>query len=154
MWSGSGVLMMKGRVPCSPDSPARATRSIEQTRRTRPAADLCVRPGQRWNRFPLNAAFVPWAVETARYLVQGREPRQSFTLPDVPGGVPAEPGMHQVGGRPITVNTDVRESNPAHMSAETFSAGITRTLRRRVRRATAEAREQEEQQRLWQIGLW
>ena len=30
----------------------------------------------RWNRFPLNPAFVPWAVETARYLTQGRGRRE------------------------------------------------------------------------------
>ena len=106
-----------------------------------------------WNRFPLNAAFVPWAVETARYLVQGREPRQSFTLPDLPSGVPAAPGVYQTGGRSISVNADVRESNPAHMSAETFSAAILRTTPATVARAAAEAREQEEQQRLWQVGL-
>jgi hypothetical protein len=106
-----------------------------------------------WNRFPLNAAFVPWAVETARYLVQGREPRQSFALPDVPHGVRAEPGVYQVAGRPITVNADVRESNPAHMSSADFSAAITRTTATTTSRAAAEAREQEEQQRLWQVGL-
>lgn len=106
-----------------------------------------------WNRFPLNAAFVPWVVETARYLVQGREHRQSFVLPDVPAGVPAEPGVHQIGGRPITVNADVRESNPARMTADAFTAGITRVSASAAVKAAAEAREQEERQRLWQIGL-
>lgn len=106
-----------------------------------------------WNRFPLNAAFVPWAVETARYLVQGRELRQSFTLPDVPARVPPTPGIHHVDERPVAVNSDVRESNPARMSAETFTAGITRVGAPGVARAAAEAREQEEKQRWWQFGL-
>ena len=106
-----------------------------------------------WNRFPLNAAFVPWVVETARYLVQGRTQRQSYTLPDVPAGVPALPGVHQVGNQPITVNADVRESNPARMSGEAFTSGITRLTAPGVARAAAEAREQEERQRLWQVGF-
>jgi Aerotolerance regulator N-terminal/von Willebrand factor type A domain len=106
-----------------------------------------------WNRFPLNAAFVPWAVETARYLSQGRTQRQSYTLPDVPAGTPAQPGVHRVGNRPITVNTDVRESNPAPMSGEAFTSGITRLAAPAVARAAAEAREQEDRQRLWQVGL-
>ena len=106
-----------------------------------------------WNRFPLNPAFVPWAIETARYLVQGREVRLGFTLPDVPAGVPPTPGVHQAGGRPITVNTDIRESNPAVMPSEAFTAGITRVNAPAIAKAAAEAREQEERQRLWQLGL-
>jgi hypothetical protein len=106
-----------------------------------------------WNRFPLNTAFVPWTVETARYLVRGREERQSFTIPDVPVGVPITPGVHQFKNRPITVNTDVRESNPARMSTEAFTGGITRLNAPLAARAAAEARDQEERQRLWQIGL-
>jgi hypothetical protein len=106
-----------------------------------------------WNRFPLNAAFVPWAVETARYLSQGRELRQSFTLPEVPAGVPPQPGVHQYANRPIIVNTDIRESNPARMPVDAFLGGITRLNAPAVARAAAEAREQEERQRLWQIGL-
>jgi hypothetical protein len=106
-----------------------------------------------WNRFPLNAAFVPWAVETARYLVRGREVPQSFTIPDVPPGVVSKPGVHQYGNRSITVNTDVREANPSRMTIEAFTGGITRLSAPAVARAAAEARDQEERQRLWQIGL-
>ena len=106
-----------------------------------------------WNRFPLNPAFVPWVVETARYLVQGRERRVSFTLPDVPSGVPPIPGVHQMEGRPITVNTDIRESNPAKMSSDAFTGAITRVNAPAAAKAAAEAREQEQRQRLWQMGL-
>ena len=106
-----------------------------------------------WNRFPLNPAFVPWMVETARYLVQGRELKASFTLPEVPSGVPAVPGVHQVAGRPITVNSDIRESNPARLSSDTFVNGIARVNAPTAIKAAAEAREQEERQRLWQLGL-
>jgi Aerotolerance regulator N-terminal/von Willebrand factor type A domain len=47
----------------------------------------------RWNRFPLNASFVPFALETTRYLTRGRELRQTFVLPDLPPGVPGVPGV-------------------------------------------------------------
>ena len=50
----------------------------------------------RWNRFPLNPAFVPWAIETARYLSQGRHRASDFTLPDVPSGVQAVPGVQTI----------------------------------------------------------
>lgn len=106
-----------------------------------------------WNRFPLNPAFVPWVVETARYLVQGREHRLSFSVAEAPAGVPAAPGVHQLGGRPIIVNTEIRESNPAAMTAQAFAAGITRVNAPAAARAAAEAREQEDRQRLWQMGL-
>jgi hypothetical protein len=107
----------------------------------------------RWNRFPLNPSFVPWAVETARYLTQGREQRQAFTLPDVPAGSPAIAGIYKVGDRSVAINPDVRESNPARMSVEEFTASITRLNQVAEVRAQAVAKEEEERQRLWQLGL-
>ncbi len=118
----------------------------------------------RWNRFPLNPAFVPWAIETARYLAQGREQRQSYTLPNVPSGVAPVPGIYDLlgssapgstGGQPvrIAVNPDVRESNPARTSVEEFVGTVTRLNALAGERARVEARQQEDQQRLWQFGL-
>ena len=107
----------------------------------------------KWNRFPLNPAFVPWAIETARYLSQGREQRQTFTLPQVPAGVPAVAGVHQQGERTVAVNPDVRESNPARTTPDEFLSSIARSNEVALTRAAAAAREQEERQRLWQVGL-
>lgn len=115
----------------------------------------------QWNRFPLNPAFVPWAVETARYLTQGREQRQNFTLPDLPAGAQPAPGVYQLGAnggaaeaeRRVAVNVDIRESNPARWSVQEFTAAITRLNQVAAVRAQAAAREQEERQRLWQVGL-
>lgn len=118
----------------------------------------------RWNRFPLNPAFVPWAIETARYLAQGREQRQSYTLPNAPSGVAPVPGIYDLlgssapgstGGQPvrIAVNPDVRESNPARTSVEEFVGTVTRLNALAGERARVEARQQEDQQRLWQFGL-
>jgi len=107
----------------------------------------------RWNRFPLNPSFVPWAVETAKYLTQGREQRQTFTLPDVPAGATVAAGVQAVGGRSVAINPDVRESNPARLSVEEFSGSITRLNQVAEVRAQAAAQEEEDRQRLWQVGL-
>jgi hypothetical protein len=124
-------------------------RSIGRGRLLVFASDL----DNRWNRFPLNPAFVPWMIETARYLAQGRQPRQVFTLPNVPAGVPGEPGVHPTSNGPVAVNPDVRESNPARTSPDEFRAAISRSSAVRTTRVAAAAREQEERQRLWQVGL-
>ena len=83
-----------------------------------------------WSRFPLNPAFVPFAVETARYLSRGQEPRGD-TL----------------------ANVDVRESNPATVTVAEFTNAIERTNRAALVEAGSAAREVEDQQRWWQIGL-
>jgi hypothetical protein len=115
----------------------------------------------RWNRFPLNASFVPFALETARYLTRGHEARQSYVLPDVPPGVDATPGNAKVpdsNGKPprsrtVSLNVDVRESNPARTSPDEFAANVPRVQPGADAHVTTEAREREEGQRLWQIGL-
>ena len=123
--------------------------SVERGRLLTFASDL----DNRWNRFPLTPSFVPWVIETARYLSQGREERQSFTLPDVPAGVPTRPGLHQAGERMVAVNADLRESNPARTSADEFLRQIARLSPVAAPPAAVAARDQEERQRLWQLGL-
>ncbi len=114
----------------------------------------------QWNRFPLNPAFVPFAVESMKYLTQGREQRQSWVLPEVPPGMAPAPGLYNwpatvAGGRErrVAINVDIRESNPARTTVEGFSAGIMRLSQSAELKAATEAKEQEERQRLWQLGL-
>jgi hypothetical protein len=85
----------------------------------------------QWNRFPLNPAFVPFVVETARYLSRGPEP----------------PGEN-LG------NVDVRESNPATVTVAEFTNAIERTSRAALAEAGAAAREIEDRQRWWQVGIF
>ena len=73
---------------------------------------------------------MPFAVETARYLTQ-----------DAPGAV--EP--------PTAV--DARESNPAATTVEEFTNAIERTTRAGLLEAKNAARDIEDRQRWWQIGL-
>lgn len=82
-----------------------------------------------WSRFPLNAAFVPFVVETARYLARGHN-------------APAPAG----GFEP-------RESNPAATTPDEFMQAIDRTNRSHLADAGQAAREVEDRQRWWQIGL-
>lgn len=83
----------------------------------------------QWNRFPLNPAFVPFSVETARYLTKDRQP--------VPADAP----------------TDVRESNPAATTVDEFTNAIERTNRSALQPGHNTARDIEERQRWWQVGL-
>jgi hypothetical protein len=127
--------------------------AVERGRLLLFASDL----DNRWNRFPLNPAFVPWIVETVRYLTAGRGQRQSYTLPDIPPGAQAAPGVYESASMPgvrFAVNPDVRESNPARTSVEEFTGAITRLNRVAAVRAHAAATEQEERQRLWQLTLF
>lgn len=114
----------------------------------------------RWNRFPLNPAFVPFVVEMARYLTSERLTRSTWTLPDAPPGHEARPGIVELAAaadgappRRVAINVDVRESNPAAMAPAAFEAQVTRRAAPARSAADAEAREQEDEQRWWQIGL-
>lgn len=82
-----------------------------------------------WSRLPLNPAFVPFAIETARYLTGASRVDAS------------EPAM------------DGRESNPAATTAAEFTNAIARTGRASSQSAVTTARAIEDRQRWWQIGL-
>jgi len=83
-----------------------------------------------WSRFPLNPAFVPFAVETTRYLTGNKSlARRS------PAGATAA------------------ESNPAATTVEEFTNAIERTTRAGLLEAKNAARDLEDRQRWWQIGL-
>jgi hypothetical protein len=113
----------------------------------------------RWNRFPLSPAFVPFMVETARYLAEAGQQTQSWVLPAVPPGVNAVPGIHTMpetdgaAGRLVAVNVDLEESNPAPVPESEFLAAIPRVERAAAPDPAADARRVEDNQRLWQWGL-
>lgn len=113
----------------------------------------------KWNRFPLSPAFVPFVVESARYLTEVRRQPQTWVLPDVPAGVEPRPGLHVVPGggdqpdRRVAVNVNMEESNPAPISPDEFVAAVPRVPRTAEPDEVAEARKAEDDQRLWQWGL-
>jgi hypothetical protein len=136
--------------------PALVEQPVERGRLLVFASDL----DNQWNRFPLNPAFVPFAVESMKYLTQGREQRQLWMLPEAPPGVSPAPGIHSLPARApgtperrVAINVDIRESNPVKTTPDVFLAGITRLSQSAEVKAASEAKEQEERQRLWQLGL-
>jgi hypothetical protein len=114
----------------------------------------------KWNRFPLSPAFVPFVVESTRYLTEVRQQPQTWVLPAAPAGVEPRPGIHQVAeaagdasGRRVAVNVNMEESNPAPISADEFVSAVPRVPRTAQPDEAAEARKAEDDQRLWQWGL-
>ena len=110
---------------------------------------------RRWNDFPLHPAFVPFIIETARHTGGRHEAAREFSIGDAPAGTEPRPGVYQLdaGRRPVTVNVDARESDPARLDAEAFKGmfkaagtGTTPTL-------TLQAQEAEASQSYWRYGL-
>jgi hypothetical protein len=118
------------------------------------ASDL----NNRWNDFPLHATFVPFVHEAIRYVTSVRPKAAEYVIGDVPPGVESRPGIATVqdpAGRQtrVAVNVDPRESDPARMSADDFQAVVTRLKDAGTSEARIEARQQEEQQHVWQYAL-
>ncbi len=114
------------------------------------ASDL----NNRWNDFPVQPAFVPFVHEMLRYLAATRSPRAEYLVGELPGAQGAAPGGVQLTPeRRVAVNVDPRESDPARITGDAFRAGITRLNVAAAQQARAQAREREENQRLWQYGL-
>ncbi|MCC7179673.1 MAG: BatA domain-containing protein [Acidobacteria bacterium] len=116
----------------------------------------------QWNRFPLTPAFVPFMVETARYLTAGSRARVSWVLPATPPGLQPTPGVFTIDtpaagvegqGRRVAVNVDTKESNPAPISREAFLEQVPRVPRSVAADPEGDARKAEDEQRLWQLGL-
>jgi len=82
-----------------------------------------------WSRFPLNPAFVPFAVEATRYLARDGAEGETITA------------------------VELRESNPASTTVEEFTNAIDRISRANLLEAKNAARDVEDRQRWWQIGL-
>ena len=124
----------------------------------------------QWNDFPVQPAFVPFVHETLRYLAATRASRTEYFVGDLPGDAGLTPGVVSLGAasqspvgqtrsglssaaRRVAVNVDPRESDPRRMTADEFQAGVSRMNATAGRQARSEAREQEDNQRLWQYAL-
>jgi hypothetical protein len=108
------------------------------------------------NDLPVQPAFVPFLHETLRYLAAARGEREDRLVGDLPGTPGAKPGIVRPGGatgRPVAVNVDTRESNPARISAAAFDASVARLHVAGAAQASVEIREREDSDRLWQYGL-
>lgn len=107
-----------------------------------------------WNTFPRQPSFVPFLLETLRYLSDlGAQPGERLVA-DVPPGVPPRPGVVRMGTppRPVAINVDARESAGARVAPERFVAAVRRVAIE-ARTADAHAREREASQHLWRVAL-
>ncbi|MCU1385777.1 MAG: hypothetical protein JWL71_4474 [Acidobacteria bacterium] len=115
----------------------------------------------RWNDFPLHATFVPFVHEAVRYLASARAHAVDYVIGDVPAGVKPVPGVVTTNdavraggqGHLIAVNVDPRESDPARLSVDDFQSAVTRLKDAGRGELHVEARQQEDQQHLWQYAL-
>ena len=115
----------------------------------------------RWNDFPLHATFVPFVHEVVRYLAGSRAHAIDYVVGNAPGGITRAPGIVTVsdtaraagGARTIAVNVDPRESDPARLSIDDFQSAVTRLKDAGGLETRGEARQQEDQQHLWQYAL-
>jgi hypothetical protein len=113
----------------------------------------------RWNDFPLHPSFVPFVHEAVRYVASGRAHGSSYLVADAPAGVAKRPGVVSVadgrGGAPrtIAINVDARESDASRLTIEEFQSAITRMKDAAAGAARGEARQQEDQQHLWQYAI-
>lgn len=110
---------------------------------------------RRWNDFPLQPVFVPFVVEAVRHVGADAKVVRDFTVATVPAGVPAEPGVHEMGaqGRMVAVNVDARESATSTMTTDEFEAMLDPISLEPAVAGDVRARETESRQGLWQYGL-
>ena len=117
------------------------------------ASDL----NNRWNDFPLHATFVPFLHEVVRYLASTRAHASEYFVGAAPAGVPRTPGLATIDAagvqRRIAINVDPREADPARISVEDFQSAVTRLKDTDGLETRGEARQQEDQQHLWQYAL-
>jgi hypothetical protein len=133
--------------------PALLERQVGNGRAMIFASDL----DRRWNDFPLHPTFVPFAVETVRYLANQHERRRDYLVADAPAGTSPAPGVYQRADRgPVAVNVDARESSGARLSSREFSAMFERQAGGgggAARLDRLHAQTLESRQNLWQYGL-
>jgi hypothetical protein len=113
---------------------------------------------RKWNDFPLNPAFVPFAQEVARYLGARLPAVSNYLIADVPAGVAPRPGLVSrpgaaAGNRTIAINVDPRESSVERVTSAEFQKLVTRAAGASQPRMVRLAQQTEGQQNYWRYGL-
>ena len=108
---------------------------------------------RRWSEFPLNPSFVPFAVETVRYVSGARSVAREFVVAHAPEGAGTKPGIYGAADRAIVVNVDPHESGTARVTAAEFGDLVdhVQTVPRDTARLGAE--QVEARQSYWRYGL-
>jgi hypothetical protein len=110
---------------------------------------------RRWNNFPLHPAFVPFVLETVRYVSAARDRGREYLVGFPPEGAGARPGVYRaaVDGRAVAVNVDTRESIASALSPTEFVAKVERVPAPADGAVDARAQQVEARQSYWRYGL-
>ncbi len=110
---------------------------------------------RRWNDFPLNPAFVPFAVETVRYASGTRDRGRDYIVGSAPAGAAEQAGVYRAtaDNRAVAVNVDPRESTTAVVDARAFAGMVERVTTNHSAAGEAKGVHVEARQRFWQYGL-
>jgi hypothetical protein len=133
----------------SDGSPAVLERQIEAGKIVLFASDM----DRRWNDFPLHPGFVPFVVETVRYVAARRILPTEFLVSRVPPGAVRQPGIQQLEGRTVAVNVDPRESGTAAMTRAEFLAQVESAPAAAGAQTQVKPEQTESRQNFWQFGL-
>ncbi len=112
---------------------------------------------RRWNDFPLHPAFVPFAVESLRYVAAraaDRRPPRDYTVAAAPAEAHQAPGVYRTAdNRPFAVNVDVREGARERMARADFEGMVRQSGVPASPAADKQAQQTESRQSYWQYGL-
>jgi len=110
---------------------------------------------RRWNDFPLHPAFVPFAIESVRYVIGGDRAGRDYTVSQAPAGAQPRPGVYKIApdNRAVVVNVDTRESGTTRMTPDEFQGMLQHVEVPAAATAAVRAQQAEARQHYWQYGL-
>jgi hypothetical protein len=108
---------------------------------------------RRWNDFPLHPSFVPFALETVRYVSGPKDVGREYLVARAPAEAPAEPGVHRVGDRAIAVNVDPRESATTRITEDEFRDMVEQRSETSAGAGGAREQQIEADQGYWRYAL-
>jgi aerotolerance regulator-like protein/VWA domain-containing protein len=110
---------------------------------------------RQWNDFPLHPAFVPFIIETVRYVSAPHDHGRDYVVGAAPAGAGAHPGVYRVGSdnRSIAVNVDPREGVTTGMRPQEFADRVERVDTTGHGTGDARSTHIEARQSYWRYGL-
>jgi len=110
---------------------------------------------RQWNDFPLHPAFVPFIIETVRYVSASHDHAREYIVGAAPAGAGSRPGIYRVGpdNRSIAVNVDPREGLTTGMPPQEFAERVERVDTAGHGAGDTRATHVEARQSYWRYGL-
>ncbi len=110
---------------------------------------------RQWNDFPLHPAFVPFIIETVRYVSASHDHARDYIVGTAPAGAGSRPGVYRVGtdNRSIAVNVDPREGVTTALRPQAFSERVERVDTTGHGAGDTRSTHLEARQSYWRYGL-